>query len=167
MKHTATSFSASGPFNHTYLVKRPENKISIVVADDNADDQLLIQDAFKNIDQNIEYAAVYNGQQLVDLISSKGVYASSYKFSPDAIILDLSMPVMDGLTALKIIRQIKEFNTISIYILHTARYDDYLNQCSSLGVKGIFTKPSAFIDLKTIIENIYYSCGGSRKKSAT
>ncbi len=165
MGHTVSNTVSSGSFDHTYALKRSPNKVSIVVADDNADDQHLILEALKIIDQDIEYTAVFNGQQLLDLIRNKGVYASSYKYTPTAIILDLSMPVMDGLTALKIIRRFKEYNNISVFILHTARCDSYLNQCSALGVKGIFTKPSAFIDLKAIVENIYFSSGGMRKRA--
>jgi len=164
MKNLLSIATTVPSFRRSYSIKKDHRKISIIIADDCADDQNLIQDAFKIIDLDIEHTAVFNGQQLLDLLTSTGVYASSYQYHPSAVILDLNMPVMNGLEALKIIRKQGENRNIPIFILHTARQDDQLNQCSSLGVQGIYTKPATFNALKIILESIYYACGGMQSK---
>jgi CheY-like chemotaxis protein len=165
MKNSVTSAPASAILRHAYPLKRSQNKISLIIADDCAADQNLIQKALKTIDQDIEHTAVFNGQQLIDLLTNTGVYASSYQYHPNAIILDLNMPLMNGLEALRMIRSLRENSNIPVFILHTTRQDDQLNQCSSLGVQGIYTKPTTFNALISILESIFYSCGGIQKKT--
>jgi CheY-like chemotaxis protein len=163
MKNSLTSAPHSGAFRHPYPIKRYHKKISLIIADDCDDDQNLIQDVLKTIDQDIEHASVFNGQQLVDLLMNTGVYASSYQYHPNAIILDLNMPVMSGLEALRLIRKLARNNHIPVFILHSTGREDELKQCSSLGVQGIYTKPANFKALKLILETIYQFCGGKEK----
>lgn len=144
-------------------MKANEHKVSIVIADDDADEHFMIQEAIKEIGLQLEYTAVYNGTQLIDLLLKQGAYKSNDLSIPDAVILDLNMPVMDGLEALKKIKKHEALKNIPIYILYTPRDDNYTTQCDGLGVSGIYAKPSHFSNLKGIIEMIYDSCCGSRK----
>jgi two-component system response regulator len=160
--HSAVAFHHTPLFQNFHAPAETQlKKVSIILADDNPDDQYLMQEAIKAVNPDIEHTAVFNGAQLVDLLMNKGVYASSYQFTPDAIILDLNMPVMDGLQALRIVRDLEKFKTIPVYILYTSRHDDYLNKCSALGVQGIYLKPEEFGALRLIMQHVYHSCGGA------
>ncbi|MBA3664617.1 MAG: response regulator [Bacteroidetes bacterium] len=136
------------------------NKFSFIIADDDADDQMLIQEAVKSIDINIECTSVFNGSQLLDLLLRNGAYMYN-QCIPDAIILDLNMPVLDGLGALKQIKRNPELREIPVFILYSLRKDDYSTQCRSLGVAGLYAKPHTAEELKNIFREIYRICGGN------
>jgi two-component system, response regulator len=136
------------------------NKFSFIIADDDTDDQTLIQEAIKSIDINIEYTSVFNGSQLVDLLLKRGAYKDNNQCKPDAIILDLNMPVLDGVGALREIKSHPELREIPIFILYTLRKDDYSTQCRALGVAGLYVKPGTTEELRNILKEIYLICGG-------
>jgi two-component system response regulator len=142
-----------------------QNKFSFIIADDDIDDQSLIQEAIKSIDNTIEYTAVFNGSQLLDLLLKKGAYRANDQCEPDAIILDLNMPVMDGLGALKQIKDNPLLKEIPIFILYTLRKDDYSVQCRSIGAAGIYVKPGTSEELRSIINEIYLICEGKLKSN--
>jgi two-component system response regulator len=141
------------------MLKNP-NKFSFVIADDDTEDQTLIQEAIKSIDIHIEYTSVFNGSQLLDLLLKRGAYRNNTQFQPDAVILDLNMPVLDGVGALKQIKSHPELREIPIFILYTLRRDDYSTQCRGLGVAGMYVKPSTAEGLRNILKEIYSICGG-------
>lgn len=136
------------------------NKFSFVIADDDADDQVLIQEAIKAIDITIEYTAVFNGSQLLDLLLKKGAYKNNTQSHPDAVILDLNMPVLDGVGALRQIRAHAQLRELPVFILYTLRKDDYSMQCRSLGVAGMYVKPNNSEGLRNILKEMYMICGG-------
>ncbi len=137
------------------------NKFSFIIADDDPEDQTLIQEAIKSIDIDIEYTSVFNGQQLLDLLLKRGAYKNNTQAQADALILDLNMPVMDGLTALREIKRNSELRELPVFILYTLRKDNYSAQCRSLGVAGLYVKPSTAEELKAILKEIYIICGGT------
>jgi two-component system response regulator len=137
-----------------------KKNFSFVIADDDPEDQALIQEAIKSIDIAIEYTSVFNGSQLLDLLLKRGAYKDNRQSQPDAVILDLNMPVMDGLGALKEIKNHEELREIPVFILYTRRKDDYSAQCRALGVAGQYIKPSTAEELRNILQEIYTICGG-------
>ncbi len=137
------------------------NKFSFIIADDDPEDQILIQEAIKSIDINIEYASVFNGQQLLDLLLKRGVYKDNKEAKPDAVILDLNMPVMDGLSALNEIKHNPNLNELPVFVLYTLRKEDYTAKCRALGVSGMYIKPNTAEELKRILREIYMICGGT------
>jgi two-component system response regulator len=136
------------------------NHFSLVIADDDPDDQTMIQEAIKSIDIRTEYTSVFNGHQLLDLLLKRGVYRENNQCKPDAIILDLNMPVLDGLGALREIKAHAQLREIPIFVLYTLRKDDYSTQCRSLGVAGLYMKPGTAEELRNVLKEIYMICGG-------
>jgi two-component system, response regulator len=137
------------------------NKFSFIIADDDPEDQLLIQEAIKSIDIDIEYTSVFNGQQLLDLLLKRGAYKDNLQAQADAVILDLNMPVMDGLSALREIKRNPQLRELPVFILYSLRKDNDAAQCRSLGVAGLYVKPGTAEELKEILREIYTICGGS------
>ena len=60
------------------------------------------------------------------------------QLSPDVIILDLSMPVMNGLEAAKQIATIAPESVILMYTLHSC--GDLLKEARAAGIRGVFSK---------------------------
>ena len=86
---------------------------------------------------------VDNGKKAVDTV------ADSEEHSYDAILMDIRMPVMDGLTATKEIRNLdcQEAKTIPIIAMTANAYDSDVENCRKAGMNAHIAKP---IDVKEV-----------------
>lgn len=85
-----------------------------------------------------------NGRMAID-------YCKIYKYI-DIVIMDLQLPVVDGLEA---VRQIKSFKPELPIIAHTANtYSDEIEQCLAAGCDDYVSKPVSIEDLLSRIANL-------------
>ena len=68
--------------------------------------------------------------------------AESWK--PDFILMDVRMPVMDGIEATRTLRAKPETSGIPIFALTAYSDDGTLSSCAEAGTNGHFTKPPDF-----------------------
>ena len=73
------------------------------------------------------------------------------KFKPDMVLMDISMPVLDGLNATRAIRQFDEGADIPILAV-TAYGDFYKDKAIDAGCNDVISKPLHFDQLQPIIE---------------
>lgn len=121
--------------------------IRILVADDDADDRLLIQDAFEESRLGNPVDFVEDGVELMDYLHKRGNYEIADHCLPGIILLDLNMPRKDGRTALKEIKQDPAFKKIPIVILTTSKSEEDILRTYDLGVNSFITKPVTFDQL--------------------
>ena len=72
------------------------------------------------------------------------------EFNPDLILMDLAMPVMDGVMATKIIRQMKAFGELPIIAI-SAYGDSLQNEALQAGIDEIICKPLHFERLQPLL----------------
>ena len=129
--------------------------INILLADDDIDEHIFFKEAINKINvigHNV--ISVYDGVQLLDYMQRKGSYKNSKGPTPDLIILDLNMPIMDGFNTVKEIKAIDEHSDIPIYVLSTSSNVTHVNTCRQLGCAGYFQKVLKNDKLTSIIETI-------------
>lgn len=119
-------------------------KISILLADDHA----ILREGIKALlekQDNIEVVAeASNGREAVSKTS---------EYQPDVVILDISMPLMEGFEAT---RQIKKENPDTKILILTMHDDEeYFLQLLRAGACGYVTKGSVGKDLIAAIEAVY------------
>ncbi len=124
--------------------------VKIFVADDDVDDQQLIKEAFTVPTLTTDVVALYNGAELLKTLND----CSSSDDKPDIIVLDLNMPVMDGLTALVKLKRLTDCSDIPVYILSTSKHESDKKACALMGAKQFFTKPAAFSQMKRVAQQI-------------
>jgi CheY-like chemotaxis protein len=137
----------------------------VVVADDDLEDHDLVKSAIKECDRNYMVTSVYNGEQLMDLLLKRGFYAIDYPHTPDLIILDLRMPVMDGFEVLKEMKKYPELENIPVYVLTDNNNPNDHQKVKELGVVDYFTKPLDYESLKTLIGNVCQMSHSGNKRS--
>jgi len=125
----------------------------IVVADDDLDDQDMIKAAFQKTNDSYEVVPVYNGLQLMDYLFKRESYKHITE-TPDLIILDLNMPIMDGFDVLSEILHDNVLNKIPIYILSTSWQDRDKQKAIALRARGFYTKPVSLNELKRIFDEV-------------
>lgn len=121
--------------------------IRILVADDDADDRLLIQDAFEESRLGNPVDFVEDGVDLMDYLNKRGKYENNTLGLPGIILLDLNMPRKDGRAALKEIKQDPHLRKIPIVILTTSKSEEDILRTYDLGVNSFITKPVTFDQL--------------------
>src|SRR3954470_19944466 len=92
--------------------------ITILLADDDADDRMLAKDALKESRLANELRGVENGEELMDYLLRRRDYADPATAPvPGLILLDLNMPRKDGREALKEIKSDPNLRHIPVVVL--------------------------------------------------
>ena len=113
------------------MIEDKKNNSILVAEDDNINRQLM-QDQFNEAGfHSILLAA--NGQEAVDM---------AMKHSPDLILMDIRMPVMDGYTAVERLKEKGYGGPIVMLSALTMRED--IDKCLQAGAAGYITKPIDF-----------------------
>ena len=129
--------------------------ISILIADDDADDRMLIEDAFEENGISNQIHFVEDGEQLLAFLRREGGFADrANEPLPRLILLDLNMPKVDGRTALAAIKEDPALNQIPVVILTTSRADTDISKAYALGVNSFISKPLSFDGLVSIVNAI-------------
>ena len=133
--------------------------IEILIADDDAEDRMLILDALKESRLKNNVQCVENGEELLSYLNNNGPYADKKKYpTPGIILLDLNMPKKDGREALKEIKADKELRSIPIIILTTSKAEEDILKTYNLGISSFITKPvtfSAMVDVMTTLKKYW------------
>jgi CheY-like chemotaxis protein len=123
-------------------------KIEIAIADDDTDDHFFFAEAVSNAAVPCNIRQLFNGRELIDHLQSAGN-------KPDMIVLDLNMPVMDGLTTLSKIKSTSELRAIPVFVLTTSVREADRRRCRELGCVEYYVKPSGLAEYKGIIQDIF------------
>jgi len=128
---------------------------TILMADDDADDCLLVQEALRESKQPHDLRIVRDGQQLLDYLRRRGEYQQSPEVPrPDLILLDLKMPRKDGREALSELKADVRLRSIPIVVFTTSTARDDIGFCYRMGVNSYITKPATFRGLVDLLSTL-------------
>lgn len=115
----------------------------VLTADDSRMVRTIVSKAFASVGCEVHQAS--NGQEAVDLAT---------KVIPDLIILDITMPIMDGLTALQEIREFPECHSVPVIMLTAESGKSSVDRARELNVTGYISKPFQTDDLLELARNV-------------
>lgn len=129
--------------------------INILLAEDDADDRYLINEALDESGVNCRLYIVEDGDELLDYLNRRGKYQDEGDWpTPSLILLDLNMPRLDGREALAEIKAHPKLRGIPIVVLTTSQAEEDIVQTYALGVSGFITKPVSFTGLREVMETL-------------
>jgi len=126
--------------------------ILILMADDDAEDRMMMADAFAESHLAIPLRFVEDGEQLMDYLFHRGAYTDPASAPrPGLILLDLNMPKKDGWNALQEIKNDPTLRHIPIVILTTSKAEQDVYRSYDLGVNSFITKPVTLTGLVEVV----------------
>ena len=134
---------------------RPAKPITILMADDDADDRQMTQEAFEASHLLNDLRFVEDGVELMDYLHHRGKYSSADESpKPGLILLDLNMPKMDGREALREIRNDPNLKNIRVVVMTTSKAEADIHNTYDLGASSYISKPVTFDGLVEVIRTL-------------
>ncbi|WP_149276235.1 response regulator [Pareuzebyella sediminis] len=118
--------------------------LQIYLTDDDHEDRELFIEALRELPIETDITQFDNGVDLMaDLFSDKEL--------PDAIFLDLYMPIMDGFECLADIRNFSKFSDIQVIVFSSYYRKREINQLKLDGANQFLQKPTSFDQMKSLL----------------
>lgn len=129
-----------------------KNIKSVLVIDDDQDDQFLFQEALKEADNTVMYYDANNGADALEKLDSGVVQ------TPDIIFMDVNMPIMNGPDCLSELKKSSEYKSIPVIMYSTSCCAEYQQEYIAAGAEDYIVKPSDFFQFCNILKLIL-NCG--------
>jgi two-component system response regulator len=124
----------------------------ILLVEDNEDDVLLTRASFEQSKFKVNLHHVENGEQCMAFLHKKGPYADAP--TPDLLLLDLNLPVMNGREVLAEIVKNEKLNHLPVIILTTSSDERDILAMYKLRCSAYVTKPVDFRKFQEIVQAI-------------
>lgn len=136
-------------------MKARQTTVTILMADDDEDDCMLAREALAESRLANQLHIVNDGEQLMDYLHHRGLYANkSSAPRPNLILLDLNMPKKDGREALREIKADPLLRKIPVVILTTSKAEEDVYSSYDLGANSFIIKPMTFTSLVEVMRTI-------------
>ena len=113
--------------------------------EDDPNDVLLLQRAFKKINSPIAIQAVTDGDKAVAYLNGSDEYTDREKYPlPAVVLLDLKMPRKTGLEVLAWIRADQKVRRLVVIVFTSSKHDEDVNKAYDLGANSYLVKPVGF-----------------------
>lgn len=117
-------------------------EIKILIAEDNPINMLLIKNILKNIFPNVFLIASHNGEEVIEkFIETK----------PNLILMDVQMPLLNGIEATKKIRSLEKDTPVPIIALTAGTLKEERDLCLASGMNDFVSKPIVKDTLREVI----------------
>ena len=127
--------------------------ITLLLADDDPDDRLLVGDALEESGSSFELRCVEDGEELVSYLMRRGRYTDPKDSPrPALILLDLKMPRKDGHQALEEIKGDPGLRRIPVVVLTTSRAEEDVARAYDSGANSFVVKPTDFGTLVEVLK---------------
>ena len=113
---------------------------SILVVDDQEDVRAMMKIAIENF-----------GYSVIEAGGPFDAIEKAEEFHPNLILMDIGMPLLDGLSAAQVIGDIEGCGEIPIVVL--TAYSDIRDQAKKAGCVDVLYKPIQFEKLKAILDS--------------
>jgi len=128
---------------------------TVLVAEDNENDVLILQHAFSRIKSDVSLIFVKDGEEAIHYLSGRDGFKDrdQYPF-PDALLLDLKMPKIDGFSVLQWLRDHPPMHRLRVLVFSSSGYHSDIDRAYDLGASSFIQKPTALDDMAAIVNYI-------------
>lgn len=131
-----------------------KKRFSVLLAEDDLDDQHFLKIAFEEINPSISLTIAYDGVHALNFFLKKESTVSRPFELPKFIITDLNMPRLDGFDFIARIKKDPTLMHIPIFVLSTSADEKAKERALKLGAEDYYIKPLDLTQFKPIIEEM-------------
>ena len=114
---------------------------------------LLVEDTEDNR-QMMHRLLEMSGFNVVEATNGKEAVEVAFKVHPQIILMDLSLPIIDGLAATRQIRNKPELNTVPIVAVSAHDTADFHSEALNAGCDAYVTKPINYTELEDLVHRL-------------
>ncbi|MBD5780834.1 response regulator [Pelagicoccus sp. NFK12] len=112
----------------------------VFLADDSDDDIVLFREAFGAIDSRIRCAVARNGKEAVETLTA----LKREGRLPDLVLMDVNMPVLDGCSAVRILREDIPLDELAIVVFSSSDLLEDAEVVYRAGANACVRKPDTY-----------------------
>lgn len=124
-------------------VNRHEQAVTVLLVEDTEDNRQMMKKLLELSDFRVVEAT--NGREAVEL---------ARQFRPQIILMDLSLPYVDGLAATRQIRSLPEMKKVPIIAVSAHDTSDFHSDAMAAGCNAYVTKPVYFPELEELVHRL-------------
>lgn len=121
-------------------MKEQKNSLTVLLVEDTEDNRFMMRRLLEMTGYRVVEAL--NGEEAVKLAESE---------TPQLILMDLSLPVIDGLAATRLIRKLPQLKSTPIIAVSAHDTSDFQSEAIQAGCNSYVSKPIDFSELETLI----------------
>jgi two-component system response regulator len=135
----------------------PMNRVEILLVEDNPNDVKLTLHAFKKNNLANDILVLRDGAEALEFLFCTGRYAArNIENCPKVILLDLKLPLVDGVEVLRRIKADPRTQTIPVVVLTSSREERDRLETYRLGVNSYIQKPVDFDQFTESVRQLGY-----------
>jgi len=124
-------------------MKKQAKPLTVLLVEDTEDNRFMMRRLLEMTGYRVVEAM--NGDEAVKLAASE---------SPNLILMDLSLPVIDGLAATRLIRKLPNLQSTPIIAVSAHDTSDFQSEAIDAGCNTYVTKPIDFNELEQLIAQL-------------
>ena len=121
---------------------------------DSKDLKVLLVDDFDDTRLFLRLALEQHGFIVFEAENGETAVQNAIREQPDVILMDLTMPLMDGFAATKLIRQNEDFKNVPVIAITAHQETDFRSDAKASGFDAYVTKPIDVNFLKDLIDGL-------------
>ena len=118
--------------------------VTIIIVEDDPGHSKLIEKNLRRGNLENPIKAFENGQQALDHLKGHGDFEGGFLNQSTLLLLDINMPVMNGVELLRILKQDTKLREIPVIMLTSTDDQREIDECYSLGCNLYVPKPVEF-----------------------
>jgi chemotaxis family two-component system response regulator Rcp1 len=126
--------------------------MDVLLIEDSPGDVRLTREAFRNANKSVQVHVVSNGMEAMAFLRRKGLYANAPR--PKLILLDLSLPEMNGHEVLARVKRDETLKSIPTVIMTTADWDADIVNSYQRQANCYVQKPTHFDAFQSLVSSI-------------
>jgi len=125
------------------MSEKNEAELTVMVVEDFEDNRFMMRRLLE-----------MSGYRVVEAVNGQEALDAARRERPDLILMDLSLPLLDGLAATRLIRQQAELRQVPIVAVSAHDTSDFHAEALAAGCNEYVTKPIDFDELESVLKRL-------------
>jgi CheY-like chemotaxis protein len=122
------------------LMTKSENEVSVLLVEDTEDNRMMMRRLLE-----------LSGYRVSEAVNGVEAVRAAERETPNIILMDLSLPIVDGLAATRRIRQLPDLSEVPIIAVSAHDTADFHAEALAAGCDAYITKPIDYTELEDLI----------------